>query len=64
MDQLGLQGGASLGWHIVPEIRTIISSFADDIIREMENEVAKDDWTPIKCTQPEVILILFYFLIH
>mmetsp|Transcript_165 Transcript_165/g.289 ORF Transcript_165/g.289 Transcript_165/m.289 type:complete len:830 (+) Transcript_165:163-2652(+) len=56
LDQLGLQGGASLGWHIVPEIKTIISNFADEIIREMEGEVARDDWAQVKCPQPEVKL--------
>lgn len=54
LDQLGLQGGASLSWHIVPEIKSIINSFTEDIIKVMEEEVSKDDWTPIKCLQPEV----------
>jgi hypothetical protein len=54
LNQLGLQAGASLSWHIIPEIKSIINSFTDDIIREMENEVSNDDWTPIKCPQPEV----------
>ena len=39
LDQLGLQGVASLGWHIVPEVKSIINAFADTIIREMEIEV-------------------------
>lgn len=54
LDQLGLQAGASLSWHIIPEIKSIINSFTDDIIREMETEVSNDDWTPIRCSQPEV----------
>lgn len=54
LDLLGLQAGASLSWHIIPEIKSIINSFTDDIIREMENEVSNDDWTPIRCPQPEV----------
>jgi hypothetical protein len=54
LNQLGLQAGASLSWHIIPEIKSIINSFTDDIIREMEIEVSNEDWTPIKCPQPEV----------
>jgi hypothetical protein len=40
LDQLGLQGVASLGWHIVPEIKSILNAFADTIIRELELEVS------------------------
>lgn len=39
LDALRLQGCASLGWHILPEIRSIMNSIADDVIRAIDIQV-------------------------
>ena len=45
LDALRLQGRASLGWHILPEVRTIMNSLADDVIRIMDTQIEKEEWT-------------------
>ena len=39
LDTLRLQGCASLGWHILPEIRSIMNSITDDVIRAIDIQV-------------------------
>lgn len=40
----------------MPEIKAIVNSFADDIIKDLEGRVAQDDWQRVRCTQSEVRL--------
>eukprot|EP00603_Paraphysomonas_imperforata_P004474 CAMPEP_0114420236 /NCGR_PEP_ID=MMETSP0103-20121206/4451_1 /TAXON_ID=37642 ORGANISM="Paraphysomonas imperforata, Strain PA2" /NCGR_SAMPLE_ID=MMETSP0103 /ASSEMBLY_ACC=CAM_ASM_000201 /LENGTH=763 /DNA_ID=CAMNT_0001588705 /DNA_START=97 /DNA_END=2388 /DNA_ORIENTATION=+ len=56
LDRLGLQGASSLSWNMMPEIKAIVNSFADDIIKDIENKVLQDDWVKVKCTNSEVTL--------
>ena len=34
LDLLGLEGSASLGWNLLPEIKTLIRNFTNDILDE------------------------------
>ena len=40
----------------MPEIKAIVNSFADGIIKEIENKVQRDDWAKERCSHLEVSL--------
>ena len=40
----------------MPEIKSIVNSFADDIIKDIESKVLQDDWVKAKCANSEVTL--------
>ncbi len=39
LDVLGLEGSSSLGWNLLPEIKTLIRNFTSDIIEEIAVQV-------------------------
>lgn len=40
----------------MPEIKSIVNSFADDMIKDIENKVLQDNWVKMKCANSEVTL--------
>ena len=40
----------------MPEIKTIVNSFADDIIKDIESKVLNDDWIKTACKNSEISL--------
>lgn len=48
LDVLGLEGSSSLGWTLLPEIKTLIRNFTNDIIEEIGVQVQEDNWVPYR----------------
>lgn len=48
LDVLGLEGSSSLGWTLLPEIKTLIRNFTNDIIEEIGVQVQEDSWMPYR----------------
>lgn len=48
LDVLGLEGSSSLGWTLLPEIKTLIRNFTNDIIEEIGVQVQEDNWLPYR----------------
>ena len=48
LDVLGLEGSSSLGWTLLPEIKTLIRNFTNDIIEEIGVQVQEDSWYPYR----------------
>lgn len=53
---LGLQGFADLRWLLVPELKKIITAYAEDLMRETVSQVKHDSW---RMMRPRVIEISF-----
>jgi hypothetical protein len=53
LDVLGLEGSSSLGWTMLPEIKTLIRNFTNDIIEEVGVQVQEDSWHPFREGRPQ-----------
>jgi hypothetical protein len=40
----------------MPEIKAIVNNFADDITKDVEGRVLRDDWLRTRCAHSEVAL--------
>ncbi len=55
MNMTGLQGFADLSWLMLPQLKKLVNSYGEDLIKETINQVRLDSWLGLK---PRVVAIV------